>query len=98
MSHEIGPRVTAVKTVGRATLQIRFSDGAEGVVDLASLIAEGGVFAALGTPTEFAKARVNTDAGTVEWPGGVDVCPDVLYAMATGKPVPGSTDKLAVAR
>jgi hypothetical protein len=47
----------------------------------------GGVFAPLLDETFFAKVRVDSELGTIVWPNGVDVCPDVLYSHATGEPV-----------
>jgi hypothetical protein len=60
-------------------LFVRFEDGAEGEVALASLVPFEGVFAALRDPAEFARVTVNCDLGTVVWPSGADLDPDVLY-------------------
>jgi hypothetical protein len=35
----------------------------------------------------FSQVTVDTEAGTLVWPNGVDFCPDVLYAEATGKSI-----------
>jgi hypothetical protein len=32
--------------------------------------------------------KVDPEAGTIVWPNGVDLCPDVLYSEATGTPLP----------
>jgi hypothetical protein len=45
------------------------------------------VFAPLREPARFAELRVDPELGTICWPGGADLDPDVLYARATGKPV-----------
>ena len=34
---------------------------------------------------EFAAVRVNPELGTVYWPSGADLDPDVLYALVTGE-------------
>jgi hypothetical protein len=66
---------------------LRFEDGVEGVVDLGRLIRFEGVFAALRDPAEFARMSVNAELGTICWPGGADLDPDVLYAAVTGQPI-----------
>ena len=47
-----------------------------------------GVFAYLRDPAEFAKVFVHPEAGTVAWPDGLDLDPDVLYARAHSLPIP----------
>jgi hypothetical protein len=80
--------VTSVEYVDSYRLKLRFDDKSEGIVDLKPIIERGGVFAPLGDPDFFRQVCVNTDIGTICWPNGADVCPDTLYAMATGKPLP----------
>jgi hypothetical protein len=73
---------------------LRFTDGSEGVVDL-SHIAGKGVFKAWDEPGFFAQAFVSVECGTLTWPGELDLDPDVLYSMVTGKPVPGKWARVA---
>lgn len=80
--------VTNVKVLEDCRLHLTFDDGAEGDVDMAPMIAKGGVFSALTDSSFFRKVTVNADVGTICWPNGADVCPDVLYALATGKGLP----------
>jgi hypothetical protein len=47
----------------------------------------GGVFRPLQDVEFFKQVRVDSEAGTLVWPNGVDFCPDVLYSLATGKPI-----------
>jgi hypothetical protein len=83
------PRVTAVRCLGEYRLELAFSDGSHGQVDLGSrVIGRGGVFAPLEDPDFFRRVQVDPDAGTLVWPNGVDFCPDVLYHEATGAPLP----------
>jgi len=61
-------------------LRITFSDGAVKDVDLSNVLARGGVFTPIYESREvFEQVRVNSDSRTVEWPGEVDLDPDVLY-------------------
>ncbi|MBU6367171.1 MAG: DUF2442 domain-containing protein [Gemmatimonadetes bacterium] len=77
------PRICHVQVVGPHRLALTFTDGHQGVVDLGPLIrSRGGVFMALQDPEHFARVAVDRDAGTVRWPNGVDLDPDMLYEAA----------------
>lgn len=53
------------------------------MLDLAPWIeGRGGVFAPLQNPVFFARVTVDPEAGTLAWPNGVDMDPDVLYEAA----------------
>ncbi len=80
-------RVIAAKALAPFRLWLRFADELEGVVDLADVFESGGVFERLRDPDEFAKERVESEFGTVEWPGNVDLDPDGLYARLRGLPI-----------
>jgi hypothetical protein len=82
-------RIASVKPLTGYRLELRFTDGRSGTVDLSGLVGKG-VFAAWNDPAEFAKAFVNARTRTVTWPGGIDLDPDTLYAEATGQQMPGS--------
>jgi hypothetical protein len=68
-------------------LRLRFEDEAEGEVDVAVLIQFKGIFAPLKDRTEFLKVFVDPELGTICWPNGADLDPDVLYAKVTGKDI-----------
>ena len=80
--------VVAVTPLDSYRLRLHFEDGAVGEVDVAKLIQFQGVFAALREKAVFDQVRVDPELGTVVWPGGGDLDPDVLYARATGEPLP----------
>jgi hypothetical protein len=67
-------------------LSIRYEDGVEGIVDLGTIISFRGVFAPLKDPAYFSQVRVDPELGSVSWPNGADLAPDVLY----GRLVPNS--------
>jgi hypothetical protein len=79
--------IVAANALSGYRLHLRFEDGAEGVVDLAPHLSFHGVFELLRDLAYFAQARVDPDLGTVVWPNGADLDPDVLYSRITGTPI-----------
>ena len=67
---------------------LRFEDGAAGEVDVTALVEFRGIFAPLRDKAVFDQVSVDTSLGTVVWPNGADLDPDVLYARVTGEPLP----------
>jgi hypothetical protein len=76
-------KITEAKPLKEYRLFVRFDDGISGVVDLSD-IAGRGVFEAWRQDGVFGQVRV-TEAGAVQWPGELDLCPDSLYLRLTGK-------------
>ena len=82
------PRVTGVRHLKEYRLAITFSDNTIAELDFRDrIVGRGGVFLPLEDVDLFAQVEVDPEAGTLVWPNGVDFCPDVLYAEATGKAV-----------
>lgn len=70
-------------------LELTFATGEVAAVDFADWVPTfGGMLEPLHDSKFFALARLEPEYGTVEWPGEIDFCPDVLYSKATGKPLP----------
>jgi len=63
---------------------LRFADGVEGTVDLSELKGQG-VFSAWQDEKIFLAVSVDAESHALAWPGGIDLCPDSLYAELTGK-------------
>ena len=83
------PRITNVRYVEAYRLVLTFSNGLEAELDFRDrIVGRGGVFAALEEGDFFRRVSVDPEAKTLVWPNGVDFCPDVLYAEATGRPLP----------
>jgi hypothetical protein len=69
-------RIREVKVLGGFKLSLALTDGSVIERDVSRLIA-GPVFEPIRKdPAVFAKVRV--EGGTVVWPNGADLCPDVL--------------------
>lgn len=80
---KVHPRIVDARAEPPFTVHLRFTDGSTGTVNLAPwLKGRGGVFAALQDAAFFARLTVDTEAGTIVWPNGVDLDPDVLYEAA----------------
>ena len=80
--------VVAVKFVGSHVLELVFDDGLTARIDMDTVIGRfDGVFAPLEDPAYFSQVRVDRELGTIVWPNGADICPDVLYSYASGKPI-----------
>jgi len=69
--------VTAVEYRHDFIYRVTFDDGLEGDVDLTEFVGGGPVFEPLREPEFFRRARV--EAGTISWPNGADIAPEVLY-------------------
>jgi len=69
-------------------LYLRFEDGTTGEINLDQVIHFEGVLAPLKDLAQFAQVSVNQELGTIEWPCGADLDPDVLYARLLGQPLP----------
>lgn len=79
--------VVEVRALEEHRLCLRFADGVEGEIDLDAIVQWEGVFAPLAAPERFAEVRVNPELGTIVWPNGADMDPDVLYAAVTGRSI-----------
>jgi hypothetical protein len=79
--------IVEVKLLGAFRLHLRFEDGLEGEVNISHLVPFTGVFQPLADPAHFAKVEINPEVGTICWPCGADLDPDVLYAQISGTPI-----------
>ena len=60
------------------TVRLGLTDGSRKVVDLERYL-RGPIFESIRSdPAEFARVQVDQRAGTVVWPNGADIDPDVL--------------------
>lgn len=70
--------VTDFAFVKDYVLKVRFDDGVERAIDFEPILI-GPLFGPLRDPHLFRQVRVDTDLGTLVWPNGADIDPNVLY-------------------
>jgi hypothetical protein len=78
--------IIGVEVVGDHRLRLTFEDGTVGDVDFRGRDWRG-VFEPLRDPDVFARVTVDREAGTIAWPGGLDMAPEPLYDTARDHPV-----------
>ena len=64
-------------------LQVHFTDGVQGEVDLSNLVGRG-VFAAWKDRECFDKVEIG-ESGQLCWDDDIELCPDTIYMQVTGK-------------
>jgi hypothetical protein len=72
------PDITNASVVRHGVLELTFADGLSGTVEVLTRMG-GPVFEQARTKEGFARAYVDTETGTVAWPGSADLAPDTLY-------------------
>jgi len=61
-------------------LKVKFSTNEEGIFDLKlNGWLEGAIFSRLKDKSLFSHVMIDEIAGTICWPNGIDLCPDVVY-------------------
>ena len=86
-------RIREVAPLGGYRLRLTLTDGSIVERDLTRIL-EGAVFDPLkADPSEFARVRVEN--GTLAWPNGADLCPDVV--IWNGPPVEGQAPPATLA-
>ena len=85
MEHDIYKLVdvTGVEILHDRVVRLTFSDGCDGVIDLGPKISGGPVFERAASDLDyFRQVRVDPESGTIVWPNGADLAPEVLHAEA----------------
>jgi hypothetical protein len=75
-------RIVEVKPAPGYILEVEFSDGLTGSIDLSNRLF-GEMFEPLRDQTLFNQAQVD-EYGVINWPNGADLAPDALYRTIAG--------------
>jgi len=90
-------RISSVQPLGGFVVRLGLTNGTSKIVDLNPFL-RGPIFASIRSdPAQFKAVKVDTRAGTIVWPNGADIDPDVLcegltpsWELATGHLSPRS--------
>ena len=74
-------RVAAVDHLGARVLRVEFTDAVVREIDFAGALP--GILTSIDDDDVFSTVSVDQIAGTVSWPNGVDLDPDVLRGIET---------------
>jgi hypothetical protein len=76
--------IRTVEHLGGYRLRLTFADGPTGDVDLTDKFDGhlGPMFEPLRDVAYFARVAVDAELGTIVWPNGADLAPDVLHEQA----------------
>ena len=78
--------IQSAQPLPESRIKLVWGDGAESVVDLAPVLAKGGVFAFLREPAAFDAVAVGARGRTLVWRDAegdeIDLCADALWRLA----------------
>jgi hypothetical protein len=73
------PHVVGVAVIRPHVMRLLFDDGLVRDVQYVAGESSGSMVEPLDDPGYFAQVRVDVEAGTVAWPNGLDLAPEVLH-------------------
>ncbi|MBI3193715.1 MAG: DUF2442 domain-containing protein [Ignavibacteriae bacterium] len=77
--------INKVRPLEHYQLELEFSDGMTGVIDVSSYVGSG-VFSAWLDKNFFNNVQIG-ESSELKWGDDIDLCPDALYMKLTGKSV-----------
>ena len=80
------PRLARAVYLRDYKIQVTFSDGVQGIIDLEGEL-WGEVFEPLRNTEVFRRFRVDSELDTIVWPTGADLAPEFLHERAILNPL-----------
>jgi len=71
-------RVQSIEPLDAPRMRVRFTNGEQRDIDLTPYIARGPIFEPVRNDVAFFRSA-QVEGGTIAWPNGADIDPDVLY-------------------
>lgn len=87
-------KIIEARALAPYRLYVKFSDGAEGAIDLSAWAGQG-LFASWDDPAFFERVQINPTGRSLEWGNLIDLCADSLYMNLTGRAAQELFPKLA---
>ena len=78
-------KAVSIRYIHDFNLEILFDTGEKGTIDFSGYAKRGGVFARFADMEYFKQVSINPEWGVLVWPGDVDIAPETVYRLATGK-------------
>lgn len=82
-------KATSVQYIEEYILEITFENGEKGITDFSDYTKRGGVFRNFADIEYFKRVSIDPEWGVLCWPGDVDIAPETVYRMVTGKEFDG---------
>ncbi len=84
--------VISVKYIEDYKLEVEFETGEKGIVDLSDYPKKGGVFSSFKDINYLKQFYIDEEWNVLCWPDNLDIAPEKIYSMATGKPISNSIE------
>ena len=88
-------KVLKIRYIENHVLEITFETGEKGLADFSRYAIRGGVFSRFADPDYFRQVSVDPEWGVLCWPGDVDIAPETVYEMVTGKSSDEDVERMA---
>ena len=88
-------KITSVQYVEGYVLDITFENGEKGTADFSGYANRGGVFRNFADIEYFKRVSIDPVWGVLCWPGDVDIAPETVYRLATGKSSDDCIEKIS---
>lgn len=86
-------RVQSLEPLDSWSMRVVFTNGEQRDIDLSPYISTGPIFEPVRSDTHFFRAA-RVEGGTISWPNGADIDPDVLYYSG---PPPWAEEQISTA-
>ena len=88
-------KASGLRYIKEYHLEIEFETDEKGTIDFCEFAKRGGVFSGFADIEYFKKVSIDPLWGVLVWPGDVDIAPETIYRLATGKSSDETVENMA---